>query len=73
MRYSGSLSDLIRMAANYISARIAGESTIDPSDTPIDRQRRIIGLVLFIVFIVMPALLLLLAMYFPALFVRWFG
>lgn len=73
IRYFGSLSHIIEMVSDYITGRISGESSIDHSDTPIDRQRRIIGLVLFIIFILLPAAFLLLALYFPALFKKWFG
>lgn len=51
------------MVANYIRARISGESAIDRSDTRIDRQRRAIGVVLLIIFILLPALFILLSGY----------
>jgi hypothetical protein len=73
MRYFGSLGHIIDMVSNYITGRVPGESAIDRSDTRIDRQRRIIGLVLFIIFILLPASFLLLALNFPDLFKKWFG
>jgi hypothetical protein len=48
-----------RDVANYIRVKITGQS--DRSDTRIDRQRRIIGLILFVVFIGLPAVLILLS------------
>jgi hypothetical protein len=58
MGYLGSPQHIVEMFANYIRAKITGQS--DRSDTRIDRQRRIIGLILFVVFIGLPAVLILL-------------
>ena len=63
MRYWGSLSNWIDIASRYISAKISAPG-LDNDDTPIDRQRRIIGLVLFIIFIGLPAAIVLLSLYF---------
>ena len=51
----GSPQHIVEMLANYLRAKIAGASSIDRGDTRIDRQRRIIGLILFIIFIGLPA------------------
>jgi hypothetical protein len=64
MGYLGSPQHIVEMVANYIRARISGESAIDNSDTPIDRQRRIIGLILFLIFFGLPAAFLLYFLYF---------
>jgi hypothetical protein len=58
MGYLGSPQHIVEMFANYIRAKITGQS--DRSDTRIDRQRRIIGLILFVAFIGLPAVLILL-------------
>jgi hypothetical protein len=63
MGYLGSPQHIVEMVANYIRARISGESAIDRSDTRIDRQRRAIGVVLLILFILLPALFILLSGY----------
>ena len=59
----GSLSHWIDMLVRFVQARISGESAIDRSDTPIDRQRRIVGVVLLIIFILLPALFILFSGY----------
>jgi hypothetical protein len=59
----GSLSHWIAMLARFIGARVSGESAIDHSDTRIDRQRRIVGLVLLIIFLLLPALFILFSDY----------
>ena len=61
MGYLGSPQHIVAMLANYIRGKVSGGSAIDNSDTRIDRQRRIIGLVLFIIFILLPALFLIFA------------
>jgi len=58
MRYWGSLSHWIDIISRLLRAKIS-EPGLDNSDTPIDRQRRIVGLILFIIFIGLPALVLL--------------
>ena len=63
MGYLGSPQHIVEMVANYIRARILGESAIDRSDTRIDRQPRVIGLVLFIIFILLPALFIVFSDY----------
>ena len=57
MRYWGSLSHMVDIATRYMRAKIEAPG-LDNSDSPIDRQRRIIGLILFIIFIGVPALVL---------------
>ena len=71
MRYRGSLSHWIDMATNYARAKILAPG-LDNSDTRIDRQRRVIGLILFIIFIGLPAAFILLAIYFPEIAARPF-
>ncbi|HEY6207164.1 MAG TPA: hypothetical protein VIW21_13470 [Chthoniobacterales bacterium] len=70
MGYLGSPRHIVEMIANYIRAKITGES-VDPPDR-IDRQRQIVGLILFIIFIGLPAAFLLLWMYFPDFAARLF-
>jgi hypothetical protein len=60
MGYLGSPQHIVEMFANYIRARIPSQSALDRSDTRIDRQRRLIGLILFVIFIGLPAVLILL-------------
>ena len=60
------------MVGRFISARVSGESAIDRSDTRIDRQRRRVGLVLFVIFIGLPATFLLIWDYFPDFALRLF-
>jgi hypothetical protein len=72
MGYLGSPQHIVEMLANYIRARISRESAIDRSDTRIDRQRRIIGLILFLIFIGLPAAFILLWTYFPDFAMRLF-
>ena len=60
------------MLPNYIRARIGGPSSIDRSDTRIDRQRRIIGLILFVIFIGLPAAFILLLTSLPDFLMRLF-
>jgi hypothetical protein len=64
MRSWGSLSQWIDIASRYIGAKISVPGW-DNDDTPIDRQRRIIGLILFIIFIGLPAAFLLLSLLLP--------
>jgi hypothetical protein len=64
MGYLGSPQHIVEMLANHIRARIAGQFALDRSDTRIDRQRRIIGLILFVIFIGLPAVFILLWTYF---------
>ena len=66
MGYLGSPQNIVEMIVNYIRAKISGESweSIDPPDK-IDRQRQLVGLILFIIFIGLPVAFLLLCMYFP--------
>ena len=61
MGYLGSPPHLVEMLTNYIRGRVSSESAIDNSDTRIDRQRRIIGLILFVIFILLPALFIIFA------------
>jgi len=63
MRYRGSFSYFVDLATRYTRAKIEAPG-LDNSDTRIDRQRRIVGLVLFIIFIGLPALVLLYYGYF---------
>ena len=65
MRYWGSVSHIVDLACRYTRAKIAAHGIDDGTSTRIDRQRRIVGLVLFVVFIGLPALFLLLLIYFP--------
>ena len=71
MRYWESLSQWIDIASRYIGAKISAPG-LDNDDTPIDRQRRIIGLILFIIFIGLPAAFVLLFLYFPDFAARLF-
>jgi hypothetical protein len=59
MGYLGSPPHLVEMLTNYIRGKVSSESAIDNSDTRIDRQRRIIGLILFVIFILLPALFII--------------
>ena len=52
------------MVANLIRVKIE-DPGLDNNDTRIDRQRQIIGLILFIIFIGIPAAFLLVWIYFP--------
>jgi hypothetical protein len=61
MGYLGSPQHILEMLTNYIRAKTSGESAIDNSDTRVDRQRRLIGLILFIIFILLPALFIIFA------------
>ena len=71
MRYFGSLSHLLDIVSRYTRAKIVGPR-LDHSDTRIDRQRRVIGLILFVLFIGVPAAFLLLWDYFPDFAARFF-
>ncbi len=71
MRYWGSLSHWIDIISRLLRAKIS-EPGLDNSDTPIDRQRRIVGLILFIIFIGLPAAFVLLFLYFPDFAMRLF-
>ena len=71
MRYWGSLSHWVDIASRYTRAKILAPG-LDNSDTRIDRQRRIIGLILFIILIGLPAAFLLLWTYFPEFATRLF-
>ena len=54
----------VEIVANLICLKIM-DPGVDNNDTRIDRQRQIIGLVLFIIFIGIPAAFVLLWIYFP--------
>ena len=54
----------VEMVANLIRVKIE-DPGLDNNDTRIDRQRQIIGLILFIIFIGIPAAFLLVWIYFP--------
>ena len=71
MRFSGSVSYLIDIATRYIRAKVETPG-LDDGNTRVDRQRRIVGFILFILFIGVPAIFLLLWTYFPDLAVRLF-
>jgi hypothetical protein len=72
MAYLGSPQHIVEMLTRFIRARIGGPSAIDRSDTRIDRQRRVIGLILFAIFFGLPAAFLLLWTYFPDFAARLF-
>ncbi len=65
MSFLGSPQHFVEMLVNYIRARVGGGSSIDNRNTPIDRQRRLVGLILFLTLIGLPAGFLLLWTYFP--------
>lgn len=71
MSYWGSPSHWLIMISRYISAKLTAPG-LDNSDTRIDRQRRIVGLVLFVIFIGLPAAFLFICTYFPATAERLF-
>ena len=54
----------VEIVANLIRVQIE-DPGVDNKDTRIDRQRQIIGLILFIIFIGIPAVFLLVWTYFP--------
>jgi uncharacterized membrane protein YjfL (UPF0719 family) len=58
MRYWGSISHWVDILSRYIGAKLTAPG-LDRSDTRIDRQRRVIGLILFVIFIGLPAVFLL--------------
>ena len=71
MDFWGSPSHWLSIVSRYISAKLTAPG-LDNSDTRIDRQRRIVGLVMFIILIGLPAAFLLLWTYFPELAQRLF-
>lgn len=54
----------VEIVADLIRVKIE-DPGLDNNDTRIDRQRQIIGLILFIIFIGIPAAFLLVWIYFP--------
>ena len=54
----------VEIVANLIRLHIE-DPGLDNNDTQIDRQRQVIGLILFVIFIGIPAAFLLLWIYFP--------
>lgn len=64
MSYFGWISQRIEIVARYTRFRSLAPS-LDNSDTPIDQRRRLIGLVLLIIFLGLPAVVLFLWTYFP--------
>ncbi len=71
MGYFGSPSHWLSIVSRYLTAKLTAPG-LDNSDTRIDRQRRAVGLVLFVIFIGLPAAFLLLWTYFPELAERLF-
>ena len=61
----------IEMLSNLICVKIM-DPGVDNNDTRIDRQRQIIGLILFVIFIGIPAAFVLLWIYFPDFAARLF-
>jgi len=61
----------VEILANLIRVKITAPG-LDNGDTRIDRQRRLVGLIMLIVFILLPAAFLGLWMYFPAFAERLF-
>ena len=71
MRYWGSLSHWIDIASRYTRAKINSPG-LDDGNTRIDRQRRLVGLIMFMIFIGLPAAVLFLLIYFPEFITKLF-